>query len=811
VAALAAGRFREAIELYKGLLKLERRCEWLDGLAESYAGRAHSLASKGMLPEALAVWRNRASLCGKPLFEGPYVEWLLRSGEHATAMRALAELSKQPDGTASELEYRLAAVTLVAPDSALATLPADSLLRQHREAALAALKACCSGDIGTLDEHLRAIPFRSPYRDLRFLLKSLLLTNRDPVLASELVHRVVPGGPFERLAAVVRAAVLPGKRWLVALLDLDAESRQLLLEVKGCPENRRALLLSIAEVVRRGTLPTSAGILDLLLPKARGLPAVAYFCRRLLPHAVQRLRDYETACGRLSEAEAECTMALAEGIDGFHASARRHWLQAVTVCTNDGQLLQAALILRYLSTRQHGPTAAETFDAQRAAWLQRSIELDPDDRATHVRLIRMLRQAKGLKEARAAVAVAMTRFVDDPVVLLEAVETALAGNAFKKAVTLATRVLELDPINSQVRALIGQAHLAHARKQFKARRPDAVSKEIDLAEKWLVTPGERSCAKLLRGLSMNTPQATLLLQEAWNELGGELPATLQLLLENCRLSGQPAAALRRAGISLSGVPSPREVIAAMHVIGTVGKAEDRFLASALETLHAPLKRAAQGTFAQADLVAVCETWLRRGQRSLLRAYAEAGLRCWPELPALVYLRASAVHGRDAYFSLSPAEERALRMAAERAATDGDQRTVLRIRELLAPPHEYRNDVDDFDEEDDLDEDDDDQDFAEPTFDLRGILEMMAATGNPAAIIDLARGLVPDADFRRLQRNAGHNRRQLAQMLMDYLADMMAKITGNNRPATPEPRPSHASAPNSRPADEDDRQGRLFDD
>ncbi len=61
-AALTAGRFREAIELYKDLLKRERRAEWVAALADSYAGRAEELANKGMLPEALVVWRNRASL-----------------------------------------------------------------------------------------------------------------------------------------------------------------------------------------------------------------------------------------------------------------------------------------------------------------------------------------------------------------------------------------------------------------------------------------------------------------------------------------------------------------------------------------------------------------------------------------------------------------------------------------------------------------------------------------------------------------------------------------------------------------------------
>jgi hypothetical protein len=72
-AALSASRYKEAIEHYKLLLKRERRPAWVEGLAAAYAGRAAQLAAKGLVKEALALWRTRAEMCGAPLFEGPYV------------------------------------------------------------------------------------------------------------------------------------------------------------------------------------------------------------------------------------------------------------------------------------------------------------------------------------------------------------------------------------------------------------------------------------------------------------------------------------------------------------------------------------------------------------------------------------------------------------------------------------------------------------------------------------------------------------------------------------------------------------------
>jgi tetratricopeptide (TPR) repeat protein len=824
-AALTAGRFREAIELYKDLLKRERRAEWVAALADSYAGRAEELANKGMLPEALVVWRNRASLCGRPLVEGSYIDWLLRAGEHAAALRLLAEGGDLSTAAASDLETRLAATALTAPESALAVLPVDTPLRRHRGAALAAVAACCRGDTVELDEQLRAIPFRSPYRDLRFILKALLLVTSDAAQASELIDRVAPGGPFERLAAVVRAAVLPGSRWLLAMLALDNDGRQLLLDIKGCPENRRTLLVEVAELARLGVPPTAEKVLGLLLQRSRGLPAMAgHLCRRLLPMAERRLREYENAFGVLADVDRECTQALAAESQREIATAKRRWLRASGMMATAGRPLEAALILRHLFDRVVGRDDPADYSEACLGWLQRSVELDPDDRSTHLRLIQIHRQRKDLKAARAALEVAMARFTGDPAVLLEAVETALAGNAFKKAVTLAKRLLELDPINSRVRGLIGQAHLSHARKQLRLHRPEAAGKEIDLADGWLSSASERSAAKLLRGLSATDQAATALLQQAVAELGGKLPAALQVLLECARLGSPPANVLRRAGIDLAGTPSARDVLAVVHVINTLAAADERFLTTAMTTLAAPLKRAAAADFSEAEQIAVCEAWLRWHQISLLRAYAEAGLKRWPGRPVLVYLKTFAWHQRSAWCSMTDGERRALGRAAEQAAADGDQRTLLRIRDLMRPPNFL---ADDFDEDED---DDDDEDFAADEFfdgedfspAARLMLDMLVSSGHEGEIIRMARETLPAGQFRQLERAAGGDRKKLAHSFIDLLAEVMGGPAAvrpkppraapqRPPPAPPAPGPASAEAATTKPTVADDRQKGLFDD
>ncbi|MEF8703801.1 MAG: hypothetical protein V5B32_11200 [Candidatus Accumulibacter sp. UW26] len=784
--ALAAGRHREAVELHKELLKQERRPEWVDGLAASYAGRAQELTAKGMFAEALVVWRNRAKLCDRPLAEGPYIDCLLRAGEHDTALRLLT--TEGSSAAAGDLETRLAAVVLVSPESALSHLAADCPLLRHRGAALAAISACSRGDRTELDERLRAIPFSSPYRDLRFILKALLAVGDDPAQAADLIARVGGEGPFARLAAIVRAAIQPGGGWLTAMRGLDDEGQRLLLDLKGCPESRRPLLFEVAELARLEVPPAPVRVLDLLLRRSRGLPASAVrLCRRLLPFAEQRLADYRAAFGPLADAERECLLARAGEIRQDGNAGSRHWLRAASLLSPaTASPLQAALILRHLFDAVVPSDDTPELDPASISWLERSLELDPDDRATYLKLIRIHRRQQNLKAARATVDAAQARFVDDPAVLLEAVETALAGNAFKKAVTLAKRLLELDPINLRVRALIGQAHLSHARKQIRLHRPDAVGREVDLAEQWLTSPGERSLGKLLRGLSADSVTATGLLREAASELGGGLLAAFQLLLESHRVGAKGSGVLRRAGVDLSALPSPGEVLAVIQGLNDLGQTDQRWLAAILEPLRAPLRRAAAADFSESERISICETLLRREENALLGAYAAAGLKRSPGRPVLVYFATRAKHHPGFFVRISEADQRTLDQALEVARAEGDERTVLRIRELMHPEGLFGDaDPDDFDDFDPFADDDEEGDAGLPA-DARAMFEMMISLGSQTQleIIRMARAAVPPKIMRELERAAGGNRRTLAQLVVDHL--LASESPAEKPPAAPDP-------------------------
>ncbi|MBI4753914.1 MAG: tetratricopeptide repeat protein [Betaproteobacteria bacterium] len=758
-AALSQGRYREAVELHKELLKGERRPEWLDCLAQAYAGRAEGLAAKGMLREALALWHTRAELCGRPLAEGPYIDWLLQAGEGDKALGLLAVAGQVAPESVGQLETRLAAVALLAADSALSRLPADSALRRHRVPALAAIAAYGRGDFAAMDEQIQAIPFRSPYRDLRPLLKALAALPERPAEAAQALDRVPARGPFEPLAAALRVALLPGEEWLAALGSLDEEARQLVLDLKGCPPARRPLLIDLG---RLGAAPAAEPLFDLLVRHRQHLPegVAARLCRRLLPHAPACLPRYRGAFGRLSVAEEERLLALAAELRGASPEAEPHWLRvARDLAGAPARSRGAALVLRRLADDRAHCGVDGSLDDEAMTWLARSVELDPDDRDSHVRLVQGWRRRGDLKQARAHLEAALGRFPKDVQVLLEAVETALASGAFKKAVGLAKRVLELDPINPRVRSIIGHAHLSHARKHIKAYNATAAYRELDEAVQWLRSAGERGTSKLLRGLADERgKQANALLREGVAEWGGALLGGFHLALEARRVGHDAQAALRRAGVDAAATPSAEQVVALAHALNGAGD-KDRLLGAALAPFRAALGRAALAPYAEADQLLVCEAFNRRGERQLLRSHAEAAIRRWPQRPVFVYLKIFAGYG-DRPWAIPDRDLRTLERALDMAQEQGDQRTVVRIRELLAQTVQGFGPADeDWGEPEGLNPED-------PAF----MLELLLNLQGEKRFLEIARAQLGEQVFQEMRREIGGSTKQFARALIAIMVE-----------------------------------------
>ena len=808
--ALRAARYKEAIERFKDLLKRERRPAWLTGLAAAYSGRAEQLAGKGMLKEALALWRTRSEACGVPLLDGPYLGWLMKTGKIELALGLIHSVDDLPPEARERARAQLALAVLVAPDELLANLPEESVAQ--RAAARSAITAALHDDASNLEQALRTISFHSPYRDLRGLLKALALQASNPRAAAATLERVSEKGPFQALAQALRVCLMPGTAWVAGMRALDEAGRTLVLDLKGCPQPQRAAVLELATRASE-IAPTPLELLDLLLRHRRVLPdgMARRLGLRLLPHAPQRLDSFRAGFAPPSAAEQEHVLALAAELKQKHEQAEPHWLRLVKLLGSQpsGQR-RAALVLRRLAGQHSGHSPDGSLCVHAEEWLAQSLHLDPSDRDSYLRLLRDARLHGELKHARAWLDKARLQFPDDALVLREAVEIALASGAFKKAAGLAKQALRIDPINTGVRALIGQAHLAHVRKLLRAQNLPAARRELDEAAEWLRGADQRGLLELLRGFAAESAAAgDTALRQAVADLGGPLVGAFHLLLEGKRIKGHSAFApqdlVRRAGVDLTSTPAAAEVVALAQALHANAE-RDPALPAVLGVLSGMLTRAVAALrMSEREHLLVCEALHRHGQPDLTGRFAAAALKHWPGRPVFVYLEAAA-RFHSAPWNMSEVEWKRLDRVFEEARRQGDERTAARLSRLLGDARDpgdsdFPQDLDDFDEDGDADFEADDLDA------MANTLEVMLKRGGVGRFLDFARQQLGATVFDQLRREIKGSERQFARTLLDTL--MAAAEAEAGAPARgAAPAPARRAGANAPPANKN--QAKLFD-
>ena len=771
---LERGRFRDAMESYKSLIKIEPRPEWLAGLASAYAGRAQVLADKGMRREAIELWRNRAEICHTALWEGPYADWLVAEGSMSEVLGYLskrrAAASAAPDGKADDglaaLEAQLAPGLLSVDDATLKQLPAESLLLQHRPLALAALAAYARQDVAALEEALAGISFRSPYRDLRSLLKAMVLWETDRDAARGAIDRVPRNSPFESLAAPLRSVVASGSERLRRWASLNSSQQLIALDLLGCPRTWAPMLQALAGA---STDLAPATLFDLMQRNARVLPEAlaTRVWQWLAPWALRRGCASPLIFGKPSKADQECATALAVEIKGEWGHAEEHWLDAVDMLassndTDDRQ--RAAMVLRHMAALKVHLSREGILDKVGAGYLTRSLEFDASDCDVHVRLVTSWRRHGDLKKAREGLEAGLRLFPDSAAMLSEAVETALAGGAFKKAATTARRLLELDPLNRKVRTLLGNAHLSHAGKHIAAGKRESAKKEIEEARSWLgAAAAEQARLQLLQAWTEpeGSPERLRLAQLAVTPWGGGLAAGWRLLREAQGIFVRVDLTSANRLLGEAGIDSAK-ALAPADILGLVQVMEQELLitrkgADPLVPWRKALVALAPTPLFDAETtVRICEAWSGHKEHDLLEKFATAARKRWPDWPIFVYHAVAARFGKNGCIK-ADRDFADLERAEELAQKNKDFKLNSRIEALF--------------EADDPDPDFDDlhQKDGVPLQALqafRGVLEQSIMLDGGKAFLKKARDNFGDALIRQLEKECDGDKKAFFRRLID---------------------------------------------
>jgi tetratricopeptide (TPR) repeat protein len=821
---LAGGRHREAIAGFKQLLKLEPRAGWRAALADAYAGRARELTAKGMLKEALVIWENRAGLGEGLAFEPDQAELLLRMDRVEAVIALLSDKDAVPPADRNRLRSLLAARHLAGEEMVTAGLPADDPVVLHAEMASAALAAYCAGDESALGKALAAIPFRSPYRDWVQILKALQHLPDRPREAAGLLDRVTEDSAFSRLGRAAQLALLSESAFLASIPDTDKGSVRFACVLRGWPEERISLR---EELDRLGSSPQPLKLLRFMYGhrKALGEDWTRRRGLRLLIAGYPASRDWLASVGAHS-ADPEETLLLAawdaekrEDLWDQQALWERYAHHLIQEAGDDSAgtepNLRIALALRRCERANNilsnTPTSDDPDDFGRvvANTLEQSLARDPGDRETYLRLIRYYRRGKRFKDVRRLLEQARDRWPEDMQIFEAALDTALDTGSFKKAAGLAREMLALDPINSGVRERLVEAHLSHARKQIVKGRPDLARKELANAGDWARGGPARDRLDLTAGLIAlleNAETGAPALRGMIDRCGGGLAGRLALALEGEALKIPPQKLFKEIELDKPSAARRDDLLATFarlrtHIDGggKIGRELAAYCSKAL--MDARWKDLSRG-----ETEAACETLRRAGLDKVLLRLTRAALKRWRAEPVF---ELHAFEAKYAKGSNAPSDNDVWRLesALHRARDEGDTRTAVRIKQVLAglnpfavgplsplPPPETE--------------------FFDPGADVEAITVLIEMLGLDRALNTL--GVPPEAkgEIKRLARESGNG--AVAEALA-ALAGMLFGPDGDDEPPpTPRPPPRRSATtskrekPKRRSIDDSERDGGLPD-
>ena len=698
--ALQQNRFKEAVELYKQLVRQDPRPDWKQCLAEAYRGRASGLAAKGMFKEAAMVFENALVQGGKLPDPSLYVACLIREGQQPKAAAYLLDCVANgavPPDKQSAVEELTAALLLAIPQLPTPTCPDPPEAARWRALAAASRDAVAAWVNGAaadeVDRRLKLISLRSAFRPIRLLLQCLMATPANPERTRRLLETITPDSAFFPWRQAVEAAIQAGPGIDAnAWSHLTPPQQAFVAETGGLPAEAVQSLSRLSAEVRG-----SPGALFAWLLKQTDLPQadVRSACLNLLPRVPDRVAQFENRFGKLPELERYRVQALAAEARGDWQSVERFWSLAAELCSaaeDRRSHLSAGVIYRHLAHLATVHPELEGGDyrgSPKLYYLERSGAADPDHVPTVLQRIATYRQDSRDKEWHRLADAAAQRFPDDAQVLLQATESAVARRAYKKAAGFARRLLAIDPINPGVRRQMIELQVAHARKQARAKRPDLAARELAQAAEWDRADAPSGLLRIARGLVAlqggDKEQGAAWLRDGAALAGGGVAGWFRAVLEAelMKTAAGDASWLHKELANARQSPPTREqVMAVVSALSQSDAGEAKRAASGLLlSMRAWLRQGAAIDWSMAEFQVLADVFGRFDAFDVLGDYARAARGREPANPEWRF-QAIVARARGNPDAMTMAETAELEAMLEAAAERQDVKAARRIAQFL---------------------------------------------------------------------------------------------------------------------------------
>lgn len=506
---LAQQKYQDALLSLKELIKRDDNDEHLALLARAYIGRIKALAEKAMIKEALALVDTLEQRCRGVAVAELRMSLCFKAGDYVGAARlyTLCHTELDRDGQYAA-ESLFGALLLAGVGLQTTDLPEQSLVIRHFAAAQKAMQHYCAGEDEEVHGALKKLPFRSPYRDLRSLLLGLSALPHDSTKSRTILAKIEPSSPYYRLVQRNLAVLETAKDFLEKLPVISQDGVAFLSEIYGLNVRQLQMLVELSQI------PADPAQLFGLLQKHRSCFTTAVYTGlilRMLPfcgihimtRTLRQIKFAETTQARVCALASEKDGALYDSVFFWDA-----YLEAIKPA-GTGTSLEIALVLRYqaeLMIREDYSFVSEDILLK----YRESLQHDPGDAAIWLKAAAFARTSLGDRQHDDVINEALSHIPGNIDILVAAMQAAARRKAFKKAASLADRILAVDPINTSAMNFLVEVRLEHGRKL-------ALQRKWQLAEKEFKAADTRVRAVRFRGRNLLCLGMLLLLQK--NEEG----------------------------------------------------------------------------------------------------------------------------------------------------------------------------------------------------------------------------------------------------------------------------------------------------
>ncbi len=679
---LAKGCFGQAIEAYKQLVKKDGSGKYNSALGKAYRGRIFELAGKCMYKEALAFYKNMVSISGVADYE-LHLVLLYNSGRFEQALEIYpVYLNTEPRPRHKEITVFIAALLLANDDNGLVgKLPAESLVRVHYPFAAQALDEFEAGNFAGAEENLQKISFKSPYKDFRIILQSLMAAGRGETgKAAALTRKTAVESPFYVLAS--------------PLIENNADKIESLTAVKGPEFDYRSAVFNLPSstasflVGLKKNLANPNQFFGYLIKNtsSAGKQVARELCRQLLPHVPNMMERFQREVGPLDKFELSRVRALFCEINNDTLEAVEQWQSCLELLGNDKDdfMIVGAILRHIFHLVQEIPDAVTGLDKK--AILAGSLRYDPLHKPTYMQLFQFSFPVK--KHYYYLVETAVKCFPNDVDILLEGIKAAASKGTFKKMARLAARLLRIDPLNSKVGGLLIEAHLSHGHKLYRVGKIELARKEFKEALEVDCRNTDLSlaliCAGLVSMVTADSGEGRRLLAQGWEQAGSRPAAALAAAIE-ARILKAPAAICRELDKNLGAVnktvPLVGDIAEIINLIKKLERTSGGEVMDAFKLLKTFLNKTAGFKYEEVELQGYCDFFLSHKEYGFLTKFAVRAVDIYPRKPVFIYYHILAL-SEDGKKPLSKKSICRLEEAKELAMKQDDFELLDLIDELM---------------------------------------------------------------------------------------------------------------------------------